>query len=352
VNARTGLLLLVAGVVGALGGTAAPASAALERFGGSGDDDPRAVDVLHRSAVAMRTTSYSGTRLLSAWGRHDATTLLVDVEHVPGQGTRLSLRGGGLPKDTATFLASGPGAARAALSLGSFDLLTDSYAVTLGPDDSVAGRPCAVVEVKRAGETAARLWVDERSGLLLRSEVFDPAGRLVRESTFIDVHVATDDFLAHLPPTAPEPPADEGVGLRGRHALEVAGWDCPRLAGTMRLVGIESLGRTGAMHLTYTDGLTRLSVFEQRGSLDPASVRGFARMRLAGRLLHVREGMPTYAVWQDDGLVFTAVTDGTVGSLVGVVAGESATRTSPEGGLWHRIAGGLARLGSWATPLL
>jgi sigma-E factor negative regulatory protein RseB len=352
VNARTGALLLAVTLVGGLGVTAVSASAALDRFGGAGDDDPRAVALLHRAAVAMRTTAYSGTRMLSAWGRHRATTLLVDVDHVPGQGSRLSLRGGGLPEDAATFLVSGAGAAHTAAGLGpgSFGVLTGSYAVTLGRGDSVAGRPSTVVEVSRGGRTAARLWVDDRSGLLLRREVFDSHGRLVGESTFIDVRVPADGFLAHLPPTAPEPPAD-ALGRHGRHVLEARGWDCPRRAGAMRLVGIEALDRAGAMHLTYTDGLSRLSVFEQRGSLDPGSVRGFARMRLGGQLLHVREGIPTYAVWQEDGLVFTAVTDGTVESLAGVVASEPA-RPDPRPGFWGRVAGGMARLGRWASPLL
>lgn len=351
-NLRTGTLVLVAGLVGALGVAASTASAVRDPYGGAGDDERQAVDLLHRSATAMRTTSYSGTRMLSAWGRDNATTVLVDVEHVAGQGTRLSVRGGGISEHIATFLASGGGGSGQAngFTTESFELLTDAYAVTLGGRDSVAGRPASVVEASRAGRVVARLWIDDRSGLLLRREVFDLSGRLVRESTFIDVHVAVSGFMAHLPPAAPEPVAS-GVGMRNRRTLEQAGWDCPYRAGTLRLVDIESLNGTGALHMTYSDGLTRMSVFEQRGSLDTDSVRGFERVRFGSQTVHVREGMPTYAMWEEDGLVFTAVTDGTLDTLAAVVASEPA-RAGDERGFWGRVAGGVTRLGSWATPLL
>ena len=81
---RLGAVLLVVGVVGALTAAGSTAGAARDAYGGGGDDDQRAVELLHRSAVAMRTTPYAGTRMLSAWGEEDATTVLVDVEHVPG----------------------------------------------------------------------------------------------------------------------------------------------------------------------------------------------------------------------------------------------------------------------------
>jgi sigma-E factor negative regulatory protein RseB len=348
---RLGVVLLLVGVVGALTAVGSTAGAARDAFGGGGDDDQQAVELLRGSAVAMRMTSYSGTRMLSAWGTDDATTVLVDVEHVPGQGTRISMAGGGLPDDAATFLASGRGTASEAaeLELRGFDLLTDAYAVTLGPSDSVVGRPSTVVDVSRADALVARLWIDDRSGLLLRREVFDAAGRLARESAFIDLHVAESDFMEHLPPAAPEA-ATHGVGMGHRAGLLAAGWDCPNEAGAMRLLRIETIGRAGALHLTYSDGLSRMSVFEQRGSLAERSVRGFEPMLLGGRLVHVREGMPTYVVWEDEGLVFTAVTDAPLDSVGAVV--RNAPAWDADRGFWTRVGSGLARLGGWVTPLV
>ncbi|HEX2176817.1 MAG TPA: sigma-E factor regulatory protein RseB domain-containing protein [Nocardioidaceae bacterium] len=355
-NHRIGMLLVVVGVTVALGLTSSStAVAARTPFGGAGDDEHRAVDLLRRSASAMRTTSYSGTRMLSAWGRDDATTVLVDVEHVAGQGTRMSIRGGGIAEDTATFLAGRPGRPGHAsgLTLEAFDLLTDTYAVTLGPRDSVVGRPSTVVEVSRADAVAARLWIDDRSGLLLRREVFDRSGQLARESVFIDIDVTGSEFMAHLPPATPEPAA-RGVGLADRQGLRAAGWDCPPQAGIMRLVDIEALDDTGGsetLHLTYSDGLTRMSVFEQRGSLDAESMRGFERLRLGRQVVHVRDGLPTYVMWEDAGLVFTAVTDGPLHSVADMVA----RRPQDPGDdlpFWERVASGLARLGGWASPLL
>jgi len=349
VTLRAGTLLVVAGVVGLLVLASPGATAFQSPDGGAGDDDQRAVDLLRHSAAAMRATSYSGTRVVSAWGRDEAVTVLVDVEHVAGQGTRLSVRGGA-PQDAAMFLAGEAGTGHAGeMTVQSLELLTEAYAVRLGGHDSVAGRPSRVVEVSRADATVARLWVDDASGLLLRREVFDVTGRLVRESTFIDVHVAPSDFMAHLPPAVPERPPD-GEGVRGVQSLERTGWDCPNHAGTMQLVGMEVLGSTGALHITYSDGLSRMSVFEQRGSLDPRSVRGLERVRLAGHLVHVREGMPTYAVWEQDGLVLTAVTDGPLDTVAAVIAGQPPQVGAL--GFWDRVASGLARLGDWSTPLV
>jgi sigma-E factor negative regulatory protein RseB len=350
VTVRSGTLLVVAGVVGLLV-LAVPAATALQDpNGGAGDDDQRAVDLLRHSAAAMRATSYSGTRMVSAWGPGESVTVLVDVEHVAGQGTRLSVRGGA-PQDAATFLAGGSGAEQASqMTVQSLQLLTEAYAVRLAERDSVAGRPSAVVEVSRAGAVVARLWVDEASGLLLRREILDTSGRLVRESTFIDVHVAPSDFMAHLPPAVPDAPS-HGQGVRDVHSLESTGWDCPHQAGTMQLVGTEVLSGTHALHMTYSDGLSRMSVFEQHGSLDPDSVRGLESLRLAGHLVHIREGMPTYAVWEQDGLVLTAVTDGPLDTVASVVAGQPP-QVDAGLGFWDRVASGVARLGDWANPLV
>jgi sigma-E factor negative regulatory protein RseB len=347
-----GLVGGVVGAVGMLGLVAATASAARNPFGGVGDDDRRAVDLLRWAATATESTSYSGTRVVSAWGRGTATTVVVDVEHVAGQGTRVSVRGGA--GEEAAFVASGDDSrSHDQLSLEAFDLLVDAYAVRLGGRDSVAGRPSRVVEVGRAGRVVAKLWVDESSGLLLRREMFDRLGRLSRESTFIDVDVTSSGFMAHLPPTAPETSA-HAVGLGERLALEGAGWDCPHRAGTMRLIGIESLEGSRVLHMTYSDGLTRMSVFEQRGSLDAEAVDGYDRTEIRGHTVYVREGMPTYAVWEHDDVVFTAMTDGPTGTLAALVPGTGAGQasSSAEAGFWTRVAAGLFRLGDWASPLV
>jgi hypothetical protein len=347
-RARTVLL----GVVGVLILATPAAHASQNPFGGAGDDDHRAVELLRHAAVAMRDTAYTGTRMLSTWGRDRATTVVVDVEHVPGQGTRLALRGGDITQDTATFLGAGAdgGVQATEVTVESLELLTDAYAVTLGRRDRVAGRPSQVVQVSRGDTVVARLWVDERSGLLLRQELFDLSGRLVRESVFIDVETDASGFMAHLPPMSPQAAA-HAVGVRKRRSLETDGWDCPGQAGTMQLLGIEVLGGTDALHITYSDGLSRMSVFEQRGSLDPHAVRGFAQFRMAGRLVYVREGMPTYAMWEDHGLVFTAVTDGPLDTVAAAVADRSSD-VPEDPGFWGRVVTGMARIGSWATPLL
>ncbi|MGH3367397.1 MAG: sigma-E factor regulatory protein RseB domain-containing protein [Nocardioidaceae bacterium] len=356
-DGRTGALLLVLGAVGILGMSPPTAAAAPERMGGSGDDEWRAVHLLRDSAQAMRSTSYSGTRMISAWGEQGSATLIVDIEHVAGDRTRLTVRGDGRMMAapgtnsgaTELFPAGTGGTAQSdGLSASSIELLTESYAVTVAARDSVAGRPSTVVEISRGGVLAARLWVDDASGLLLRREVFDAAGHLVRASAFIDVEVDVSPLRARM---APPEPVTEGLGVRGQSLVEAAGWDCPMRPGALRLVDIERLDDADAMHMTYSDGLSRVSVFEQRGSLDPRSVRGYQTTRVGTQVVHVHEGMPTYAVWERDGIVFTAVTDGPMDSVAAVVL-DGARNPRPDLEFWDRVASGMTRLGAWSTPLL
>ncbi|MPZ59960.1 MAG: hypothetical protein GEU93_01435 [Propionibacteriales bacterium] len=344
-------LAVLLGVVGVLGVSSATALAGLPGDSAAGDD-PRAVALLRDAAQAMRGTSYSGTRTVSSWGRTGATTVVVEVEHAPGQGTVLDVRGGGVSRGTAMFLAASRKHAGQADSLtaDSLRLLTQTYDVRLGPSDSVAGRSSRIVEVRDAGRLVAQLWIDDRSALLLRREVFDPDGRLAGQSVFIDLSVGAREFIRHLPPVKPQSAA-HGVDLTKRRQLERVGWDCPVHLGSLSLIGIRTLESSGALHLAYSDGLTRVSVFEQPGRLDPKAVRGYDRVSLGGGVAYVRERLPSYVVWERDGMVMTAVTDGTVDQIAPLV-GAGPGSAGKDRGFWTRLGVGMARIGSWASPLV
>jgi negative regulator of sigma E activity len=341
-----GIVLLVPSAL------AAPAAAAPV----STKDDARAVALLHRASIALDEVSYRGSRILSAWGSAGSTTALMDVEHVPGQGTLVRLRGGSAADETAAFLAAAEGDSRRQPGLGvdSLRLLTESYDVWTGRSGRVAGRSAEVVEIGHHPHTlVARIWVDERTGLPLRKEMFDVQGRLARESAFIDLEIEHDGFIAHLPPTPPDE-TPERHPLGPAPGVASTEWSCPQQVGSLRLVGVERTrtesGTSTARHMSYSDGLSRVSVFEQRGSLEEQELRGFTPRRVGGATVQVREGMPSSVVWEDDGAVYTAVSDAPMDTIERVV--RAYPHSSAERGFWGRVASGFGRLSAWVTPLV
>jgi hypothetical protein len=94
------------------------------------------------------------------------------------------------------------------------------------------------------------------------------------------------------------------------------------------------------VHLVYSDGLTTLSVFEQRGRLTavPEGSDWDAALRA-----HVRRGASGVATWQSGELVFTVVTDGSAPLLGEAVESLPHDRTATPTTL-DRIKAGWARI--------
>lgn len=347
-----GLVLLGAGAGAGIGigspGTCCPQGDPVLKSA----DDPDALDLLESTVTARSRTSYSGTRMVSSWAVGGATSMLVDVEHVAGQGTVLTLRGGGVTGGTATFLPTDndEGTPLGEPGISSSELLTASYEVSSRGTDVVAGREAGVVQLDRGGILVARLWIDRASGLLLRREVFDASGQLIGVSAFVDLDIADGVFIDHLPPSRPSMAADQ-VSVSAGEQLQAAGWDCPTQLGTLVLVAIEQLGGSGAMHLSYSDGLFRVSLFEQRGTLDAEAMAGLREIQVGETTAWLEEGIPSYAVWQGDGIVYTAVSDAPADVLAGVIDSSPPTEME-ERGFWGRVGFGLSRLSVWVSPIV
>ena len=96
------------------------------------------------------------------------------------------------------------------------------------------------------------------------------------------------------------------------------------------------------MHLVYSDGLTTLSVVEQRGRL-AGGPTGSTRNETLGAW--VTDGMPATATWQSGDVVLTAVTDGSRETLAAAVAAlphearERPTTMDRVRAGWSRILG-------------
>ena len=97
------------------------------------------------------------------------------------------------------------------------------------------------------------------------------------------------------------------------------GWVCAdRLAGLSLLrLRTDQTDDPTLVHLVYSDGLTTLSVVEQRGQLSGAPTGSTHNETLGA---WVTTGMPTTATWTSGDVVMTAVTDGSRETLAAAVA--------------------------------
>jgi sigma-E factor negative regulatory protein RseB len=320
----------------------------------SSDGDPDAMALLERASTASDATAYQGTQFVTSWGTHGTTTLLVDVGHLPGRGTAVEVRSTGEQPGTRYWTRSQKRATDLVqvgqVGDGALALLSRNYRVSEGGRAAVAGRPAQIVEAHREDSIAARFWLDEQTGLVLRREVYDVNGRTTSASAFIEISM-TAPRMSQVPPTLPESPKDE-VTWDQLDEIEDDGWECPRSlpGGSMTLYEARRVtGDDGeVLHLSYSDGLSVVSVFQQWGSLDPKGLHGYSKVATPDGPVWVREGAPTRVVWSADGTVYTVLANAPDDVVDDVVA--AWPHEAPDNGFWARLGRGLARVASWFNP--
>jgi len=104
------------------------------------------------------------------------------------------------------------------------------------------------------------------------------------------------------------------------------------------------------IHATYSDGLSSVSLFEQRGQLEADSLDGFRRVGIDGAHVAVREGLPTVAIWESEGTVYTMVTDSPMSASVALIA-ELPHRPPVHEDPSNRLVRGFETLGTSLTSL-
>lgn len=135
------------------------------------------------------------------------------------------------------------------------------------------------------------------------------------------------------------------------HELASVGWPChDQLGAGLERVSARWVDLAGdkAIALTYTDGVSTLTVYEQNGALDDGAVAGFDRTDVGGTPVWIRPGNPSVATWDSHGIVFTVVTDGPADRLRDAL--DDLPQQPRRDGVLDRVRTGLARLTSWVTP--
>jgi sigma-E factor negative regulatory protein RseB len=319
--------------------------------------DPAAWRLLDRAAAAPGTTSFTGTQFVSAWAAGGTTSQVLEVTSSPEAGTTWRVAGSS-PGSGPMVHAAAQAADPSIMDAGAVALLARHYSLAVAGAARVAGRTTEVVEARRPGvpeppgAVAARFWLDRGTGLVLRRELYDSRGRVVRASAFVDVTVTDADQAAV---------AGNGAGRAWAETLDDAavrrmrarGWDCPAaLPGPLPLVdarrGGDNIGRI--VHLSYADGLASISVFQQRGDLDRERLDGYELDEVDGRPVWVRAEVPRRVVWASGGTVYTVVADAperTVDRAVRLLHERAHARG---GDPMDRLGRGLDRVVSWFNP--
>jgi sigma-E factor negative regulatory protein RseB len=307
--------------------------------------------LLDRAAAAPALTSYSGVQFVSAWTSSWTTSEVVEVDHEPGRGTTVSSDASpSSPARSMTLTATGTPSIAGGGAVG---VLAAHYSLSVVGAGEVAGRPVDVVAARRPGTAAdgqesARFWLDRESGLVLRREVYDRRGRITRANAFVQVTVGTGAVASGPGSRAWAGTIDTAAlaGMRGR------GWDCPDvLPGPLALV--DARRRDGAaggiVHLSYSDGIATVSVFEQRGQLDEGGLPGHRRYLVAGHEVWVSGEVPRRVVWTSGRTVYTVVADAPERTVDQVVAA-LPHRPAADGDTLGRLGRGLDRVASWFNP--
>lgn len=312
-------------------------------------DEALSLARLRRSIRAGQELSFSGTEIISAWHPDSSISWVLDLVQGPDGVRTATTRDVGTGEHQVTGPAADGSDALGGLSERTLDALAAGYELRTDGADRVAGRAASIVVAAREGREVARMWLDDRTGLLLRQDVYDSAGRLHRMATFVELSLSEPATGLHSPVAAfgvggltfpavrrfgrvaarptPTPTSDEPVGDVVTPAelstLRTDGWPCPvALSAGYVLLDARRTASDGSstLHLTYGDGLSSISVFLQRGDLDGAALTGLSRGTWGDTQVYVRDGWPEVMVWQGGPTVITAVGDAEPSDLRSVLA--------------------------------
>jgi sigma-E factor negative regulatory protein RseB len=310
--------------------------------------------LLGKSATAGLAASYQGTELIAQLGVNGAVTMISDVWHRSGgltitRTTDATELDGGQPYVSYDVDNRSPegvfGVTKTLVTL-----LGSHYVAVYRGNGSAVGRPAMIVDLHRGdGSMAARFWIDRQTMVPLRRDVYDTSAQLVSEDAFVQVQFGS------LPA---QPSAGDG-GSRSKSAwakaevpaklvagLNGSGWHLPAgLPGGLPLYAAarSQTGPGQVVCLGYSDGLSVVSLFVQRGTL-ATKMAGWAPVDLSGHRVYVAGHSIT---WAGRGFVYTIIADAPPQTVKQVVASLPPATSQ---GFLGRIGHGLNRLAALVNP--
>ena len=311
--------------------------------------------LLGKSATAGLATSYQGVELIAQLGVGGAVTMKSDVWHSSGGETITRTT------DSKELVGSQPYVAYDVdnrspegvfgVTKTLVTLLGRHYVAVYRGSASAVGRPALVVDLHRGdGSLAARFWLDSQTKVPLRRDVYDTSAQLISEDAFTQVQFGSQaaqpgaagngGSLQKQAWARADVPAKLVAGLNG------SGWHLPAgLPGGLPLYAAaqSQRGMGQVVCLGYSDGLSVVSLFVQRGTL-ATKMTGWAPVNLSGHLVYVAGHSIT---WAAPGFVYPIIAEAPLQTVKQVVA-SLPHAASP--GFLGRMSRGLDRLAALVNP--
>ena len=254
----------------------------------------------------IRIRNRQGNRALSITAdvAHDITVASFRIVHMVIDGVeheRIAHRGGPrreilrtggqvsyvLPEDDESFalaadLPTGPYPRRFMRS----EDLSANYRFDLSGRGSVIGRPAVCLEVRPRDDNryGFLLWLDEETGLLLRSELRDATGRYLERVEFLSLQVGdsvSEDALQPEMPRVVAQPAVE-VGEGPAPPTVPVSWKIGWVPAGFRITDAHPHEAKKGVHIMFSDGLATFSVFVEAA---PQSAAGGVFVRNGATVL-------------------------------------------------------------------
>lgn len=311
--------------------------------------------LLSRSAVAGLAMSYQGVELIAQSGVNGTVTMISNVWHQGGGPTVTQTSDAAMAANSEPYVSydvnnhTPEGVFGVTQTLVA--LLGKHYVAVYRGTGVAVGRPALVVELRRAdGSLAARFWLDRKTLVPLRREVYDTSAQLVSEDAFVQVQfggltappggVTSASVPSRFAWSTVAVPASLLSDLNGQ------GWRLPAiLPGGLSLYAAARGQAPGGevADLGYSDGLSVVSLFVQRGTLAPR-MAGWQAVTVRGHVVYVAGHSIT---WAGHGLVYTMIADAPPETVQAVIA-SLPQNTAP--GFLVRIGRGLDRLAALVNP--
>src|ERR1700733_1059172 len=199
-----------------------------------------ALALLSQAGAACRSTAFSGVQIFRWWGPSGPRVWLTEIWHRPGgqvlaesisasagdSGADGGGGAGGGGGDGGT-VASEPGpTVSMAISDRQLTLLRSGYVLRYAGGGTADGRAAEVVTAARPdGTIAARFWLDGRTKLPLRRQLFDDRARLVSDISFSQLRTGTTALSS-----APGPgvkPWGQPLDMSDIARMRSRGWPLP-----------------------------------------------------------------------------------------------------------------------------
>jgi outer membrane lipoprotein-sorting protein len=339
---------VLAGCLGAL----VLATAALVRLAAPAAASSEGNVLLQRAVVADDSTSYTGTLTSVVYTSDRAQSTVVNIDHLAPSEWRIwyvapaDAYGRLIISNEAVTYQYEPSVNKVfannwstnALALG--DVLDTArveknYAVQAGAGTSVAGHAARILTLtsKHSGTLVERLWIDEKTNLILRREIYHADGTIASKASFDNVRavkslpkelfdLSIPKGMTLVPGATYATKATSDTAATASLSFTVVR---PKLLPDGFSLARESVGIHDAvqtLQLVYDDGLRDFSLFENATGRLPKFENGPPHAIAVGDDdgSYAEVGGETIVSWNSGGLNLTLVGDLTVNELSAIGA--------------------------------